>query len=109
MVNIPYKGYQRLGNFELKTIFGGKFCLCLNSLKIIKFIYSVDKTLGVIKIMDLNWTGPRCYSSIFLTTVPSNKMELFPYIVLRVMCLTYNIVPDDPDCIISSPACIQAR
>ena len=35
------------------------------SLKNHNFNYSVDKTFGVIKIMDFNRTGPRCYSPIF--------------------------------------------
>ena len=42
----------------------------------INFINSVDKTFGVIKIMDFNMTGPRCYSAIFLTPVLTNEMEL---------------------------------
>ena len=41
------------------------------------FIYSVDKTFRVIKIMDFNRTVPRCYSTFFLTPVPAIKMELF--------------------------------
>ena len=44
---------------------------------IVNFIYSVDKTFGVIKIIYFNRTGPRCYSAIFLTPVLANKMELF--------------------------------
>ena len=50
-------------------------------LKIINFIYSVDKTLRVIKILDFNRTGPICYNTLFLTPVPT-KNAAFSYIVL---------------------------
>ena len=43
----------------------------------INFIYSVNKTFRVIKIMDFNRAEPTCYQLIFLTPVPANKMELF--------------------------------
>ena len=42
-----------------------------------KIHYAVDKAFEVIRIMYFNRTGPSCYSTIFLTLVPGNKMELF--------------------------------
>ena len=52
------------------------------------FIYSVDKAFQVIKVMDLNWTGPHILQYYFNMPVLANKMEVFysttPYIHLRL-------------------------
>ena len=52
--------------------------------KIIIFIYSVDKALREIKIMDFIGLDTYATVLVFLTPVPDNKMELFSYIVLRL-------------------------
>ena len=53
------------------------------------FIYYVDKTFAIIKIMDLNGTGPICYSAILLRQFRLIKLSYFihsttPYIHLRL-------------------------
>ena len=54
-------------------------------LKIINFIYNGDKTFRLIKIMDLNRTGPRRYCLFFLMQVPANKLKgAFSYIIFRL-------------------------
>ena len=43
----------------------------------LNFIYSIDKTLGVIKIMDFKGLDPDAKVLFFLMQVTANKMELF--------------------------------
>ena len=45
--------------------------------KIINFVYSVDKTIRVFKIMGLIGLYPDATVLCFLTPVPANKMEVF--------------------------------
>ena len=53
-------------------------------LKNYKLEHSVDKTFRVIKIMDFNGTGNRCYSTIFLTPVPAKKRSFFRRLILEL-------------------------
>ena len=51
-------------------------------LKNINFIYSVDKTFRVFRIMDFNINEPTCYSSSFPYASSGYQNTAFSYIVI---------------------------
>ena len=45
--------------------------------KNVNFILHIDKTIGITGIIPLNQADCTCYQTIFLTSVPANKMLQF--------------------------------